>query len=147
MSSVGSADIERLANALRESGRQAHATTQSVIIEAANYLVTEMEIRVPVKTGELRDSIGVRVESQRVIVGPTASHAPYVEFDTKPHKITAKPGSALSFMVGGNRVTVRSVNHPGTTAQPFVRPAFVAWVDSLGPMVAEANVKIIREKA
>ena len=147
MSSLASADLSRLAEALRRSGQESTATTQSVLIESANFLMAEMEVRVPVKTGNLRDSIGVRIESGRVIVGPTASYAPFVEFDTKPHKITAKNGKALSFMMGGKRVTVRSVNHPGTTAQPFVRPAFEAWVDSLGPMVGEANVKVIKDNA
>jgi len=44
-------------------------------------------------------------------------------------------------------VFATKVNHPGTKAQPYVRPAFDAWVDSLGTMAAEANVKVITDNA
>ncbi len=147
MTSLASADITRLANALRETGQAADATTQRVAIESANELLTNMEVLVPVDAGHLRDSLMVKVEPGRIIIGPTADYAPFVEFGTKPHKISAKNKKALTFFVNGKKVTVRSVNHPGTRAQPFVRPAFDQWVDSLGPLVAEANVKTLREKA
>ncbi len=75
----------------------------------------------------------------------------YVEYGTKPHKIFPKAahgmigptregqtrratgkgphehivgrGLALRFMVGGRIVFARYVNHPGTQALPFLRPA------------------------
>ena len=97
-------------------------------------------------TGELRDSLGVEVQGDRVIVGPKAAHAPFVEFDTKPHVIEPKkPGGVLAFKVGGTTVFAKRVNHPGTTAQPFVRPAYDAWVVSLGKLAAEANIKKIKD--
>lgn len=147
MAAVGSADITRLANALRESGQQSDATTQRVAVESANYLLVDMEVRVPVRTGELKRSLMVKVEPHRIIIGPTAEYAPFVEFDTKPHEIRAKNKQALSFMMGGKRITVRSVHHPGTTAQPFVRPAFDDWIAAVGPAIGEANVKTITDKA
>lgn len=148
MTAVGSADIHKLAEALRKSGRNANATTQQTLIEAANFLLTEMEIRVPVDSGDLRRSLSVRVESGRVLVGPTAPYAGYVEFGTAPHEIRPKKqGGVLVFTAGGQKVYARVVKHPGTKPQPFVQPAFDAWVDSLGPMVAEANVKHLVEEA
>lgn len=147
MTAVGSADITRLANALRESGQQSDATTQRVAIESANFLLTQMEVRVPVATGELRRSLTVKIEAHRIKIGPTAEYAPFVEFDTRPHKITAKNGKALSFTVNGAKIVVRSVNHPGTKAQPFVRPAFDDWIKAVGPAIAEANVQTIQDKA
>ena len=150
MTTIASADITQLAEALRRSGKESEATTQRVLIESANYILTEMEVRVPVDSGNLRQSLGIKVEGDRVLIGPDAVQAPYgvyVEFGTKPHKITAKNGKALAFKMNGQNVVVRSVNHPGTRAQPFVQPAFDAWVESLGEMVAEANVKKLKREA
>lgn len=147
MTSVGSADITKLAEALRTTAKQSEVTTQQVLVESANFLLTEMEIRVPVDTGELRESLGVRVEPKRVLVGPSAKHAPYVEFGTSPHVIKPRNKKALAFKSGGRTIVVKQVNHPGTKAQPFVRPAYDAWKESLGPKVAEANVDVFREAA
>jgi HK97 gp10 family phage protein len=145
---VASADITKLAEALRSAAKNAEITTNQVMVESANFLVTEMEIRVPVDTGELRESIGVQVQPGRVVVGPTAAHATYVEYGTKPHIIEPKNKKALAFKVNGKTVIVKRVQHPGTKAQPFVRPAFDAWVETLGPAVADAHVKyLMREVA
>lgn len=146
MTSVGSADVAKLAEALRKNARDSEATTQRVLIESANFLLTEMEVRVPVDTGELRESLSVRVEGDRVLVGPTAGHAAYVEFGTAPHEIRPKKADGvLRWSQGGNTYYAKVVRHPGTKAQPFVRPAFEAWVDTLGPLVAEANVKNLKD--
>jgi len=148
VTTVASADITRLANAMRESAHDANITTQQVMIESANYLLSEMQARVPVDTGELRSSLTVKVEQNRVLVGPTAAYAPYVEFGTKPHEIKPKnAGGVLVFNVGGRKVFAKKVNHPGTKAQPFVRPAYEAWVGSVAPLVGKANVKNLVENA
>lgn len=150
MGAVGTANISRLADALRESAKKSEVTTQDVMIHSSNYLLSEMERRVAVDSGNLRDSLGVKVDGNRVIIGPDATKAPYggyVERGTKPHVIEPKDKQALAFRYRGQMVIVKKVRHPGTKAQPFVRPAFEAWVDSLGPLVAEANVKVIREAA
>ena len=146
MTEVGSADITKLADALRASAKRSEVTTHQVLVESANFLLTEMEIRVPVDTGELRESLGVRVEPNRVLVGPSAKYAPYVEFGTAPHVIKAK-GKALAFKVNGRIIYRKQVHHPGTKAQPFVRPAYDAWKDSLGPAVAQANADVFTQEA
>lgn len=147
MTSIASADINALANALRDSAGQADVTTQNVLVNSANYLKGEMEARVPVRTGRLRQSIQVRVHGEKVIIGPDTEYAAFVEFGTKPHVIRAKNAKALAFKMGGQTVIVRKVNHPGTKAKPYVRPAFEAWVDTLGGLVAEAHVKRLSDKA
>jgi len=148
MTAVASADITRLADALRKSGQDSRATTQRVMIESANFLLTEMEVRAPVRSGELRRSLGVRVEADRVIVGPDVPYASYVEFGTKPHEIRPKnPNGVLVFSVNGQKVFAKVVHHPGTKANPFVQDSFDAWVATLGPAVAEANVKVITDAA
>lgn len=47
-------------------------------------------------------------------------YAHIIEGGARPHVITPRKGSALSF--GGG--SVKSVNHPGIKAMPFMRPAF-----------------------
>jgi HK97 gp10 family phage protein len=148
MATVASADVHAIAEALRRSGKDAEATTQSVLIESANYLLTEMEVRVPVDSGALRASLGIRQDGNKIIVGPDTPYAAYVEFGTRPHEIRPKQaGGVLRFQMGGQTVYAQVVNHPGTKAQPFVRPAFEAWVDRVGKDVAEAHVERFTEEA
>lgn len=151
MTSVASADVGRLAEALRHSATASGATTQQVLIQASNQIVAEMLVRVPVDTGKLRGSIGVRISGDKVIIGPDENVAPYagyVEFGTKPHDIKPKKaGGVLAFKVNGKMVFARKVHHPGTQPHPYVVPAFEAWVDSLGTMAAEANVKVLTDHA
>lgn len=146
MAAVAYADITSLADALKHTAAQSQITTQQVLIESANHILAEMESRVPVKTGKLRTSLSIRIETNKVIIGPHTSYDAAVEFGSKPHVIVPKkPGGVLVFTVGGTKVFTRKVRHPGTRAQPYVRPAFQAWVDSLGTMAAEANVKVIKD--
>jgi len=147
MRSVASADINSLAEALRESGKDADATTMDVLVNAANYMKADMESRVPVRTGRLRQSIQVRVQPNGVTVGPDTPYAGYVEFGTKPHVIKARNKKALAFFAGGKRVVVKQVNHPGTKPHPYIRPAFEDWVDTLGGLVAEAHIQRLAQKA
>lgn len=147
MGVVGTADITRLANAMRVSGQQSGATTQQVLIESANFLLTEMEARVPVDSGDLRRSLAIRVEGSRVIIGPNTPYAAYVEFGTAPHDIRPKsPNGTLRWTKNGQVFYARVVHHPGTKPQPFVRDSFEAWVKTLGGNVAAANVKVFKEQ-
>lgn len=151
MGAVGQADISKLANALKQTAAQSNVTTQQVLIQSANHILAEMEVRVPVKTGVLRHSLSIRVEGDRVIIGPDPALAPYggyVEFGTKPHEIRPKQKhGVLVFYINGRKIVTRHVNHPGTKPQPYVAPAFEAWVDSLGTMAAEANIKVMKDNA
>jgi HK97 gp10 family phage protein len=148
MPAVASADISRLAEALRRTAEQSQTTTQQVLIQSANHILAEMESRVPVDSGRLRQSLRIEVQTDKVIIGPNTPYAGYVEFGTRPHVIEPKtPGGTLVFTVGGRKVFTKRVRHPGTRAQPYVRPAFEAWVDSLGTMAAEANVKVLKDNA
>ena len=71
--------------------------------------------------GQLRQSITKIVTKDNGIVGTNVFYAPYVEFGTRPHKITAK-GKGLT---DGKNWFGKSVNHPGTKAQPFLLPALI----------------------
>lgn len=85
----------------------------------------------PVDKGDLRSSIGyachlgssggmTKPGEYDGIIGTNKEHAPYVEFGTRPHVITIKNAKALS---DGKTIFGVRVNHPGTKAQPFMRPA------------------------
>lgn len=74
---------------------------------------------VPVKTGNLRDSIIKRVIGVSGIVETTAGYGLFVDEDTKPHKITGNP--LLAFPWRGKIFIRHSVNHPGTKGQQFRR--------------------------
>ena len=146
MTTVASADVYALAEALKRSGKDADVTTKEVLIRSANYLLTEMQVRVPVDSGDLKKSLAIRVTGDRVIIGPDTPYAGYVEFGTKPHEIRPKTKKALAFKVGGQTVFARVVHHPGTKPNPFVQDSFDAWYRSVGPEIAEANVETLRKE-
>ena len=84
-----------------------------------------------VDLGDLRSSIGhdcklgkkggvSRPAGYDGIVFTNKAHGPHVEFGIRPHVITIKTKRVLS---DGKQVFGTKVNHPGTKAQPFMRPA------------------------
>ncbi|MGW9299421.1 HK97-gp10 family putative phage morphogenesis protein [Streptomyces cyaneofuscatus] len=85
----------------------------------------EARRRAPVDTGRLRSSIVSRAETGGrnigYAVGTNVNYAAAVEYGTAPHVIVPKNGKALYWP--GARHPVAKVNHPGTRAQPFLRPA------------------------
>lgn len=141
MTAEASADIYKLAGALRESAQDAAVTTQSVLVQSAQYIKQDMETRVPVRTGRLKQSIAIKVEGDSVIIGPNTDYAAYVEFGTKPHEIRPRNAKALAWRGPNGMVYAKVVHHPGTRPHPYVRPAFNDWVDTLGALAAAANIK------
>ncbi|MEU6229982.1 HK97-gp10 family putative phage morphogenesis protein [Streptomyces sp. NPDC047042] len=85
----------------------------------------EARRRAPVDTGRLRSSVVSRAETSGrsigYVVGSNVNYAAAVEFGTAPHVIKPKYKQAL-YWPGAAR-PVAQVNHPGTRAQPFLRPA------------------------
>jgi hypothetical protein len=94
----------------------------------------------PREGGELRDSISFRLDGHRLIVEASAPYAAYVELGTRPHIIrphprvrggwtgpyTGRPGvgqHSLHWSEGGMDFFAWLVHHPGTRAEPFLRPA------------------------
>ena len=80
----------------------------------------------PVDTGRLRSSIN-SVPGEDSIgpycdVGTNVRYAPSVEYGSAPHRI--EPTKAHGLLGGKGFGPVRGgVDHPGTSAQPFMRPA------------------------
>lgn len=57
------------------------------------------------------------------VVGTSVEHGLFIEYGTRPHTITPNDAEVLQFTVGGTTVYTDIVEHPGTEASPFLRPA------------------------
>lgn len=81
-----------------------------------------------VQTGRLRASIHSQLgqDSQGLVarIGSNVEYARYVEEGTEPHRIVPRDKKAL-FWPGADH-PVLAVNHPGTRARPYLRPALAA---------------------
>jgi HK97 gp10 family phage protein len=93
------------------------------------------------RTGDLKRSIRLRITREpdgdtTAEVYSTASYARFVHDGTRPHRIEPRRrGGVLRFpMVGapGGIVFARSVNHPGTKANPFLTKALDAVASTAG---------------
>jgi hypothetical protein len=82
----------------------------------------DMERMAPVRTGRLRAGLYHEVNRGQLRVG--VRNVPYwsaVEYGSGPHEI--RPVTAKALYWPGARHPVNRVWHPGTPAQPFIRPA------------------------
>jgi phage gpG-like protein len=81
-----------------------------------------------VRTGRLRASITHELaHDERGLVarvGSNVEYARYVEEGTEPHRIVPRRAQALHWP--GAAHPVLAVNHPGTRARPYLRPALSA---------------------
>lgn len=94
-----------------------------------NDIVIELQKRAPVDTANLRNNIIARKTGNGWEIS-MPYYAEFVEFGTPPHVITAKSAKALHWKSDkvnskGNKhktdAFAKSVNHPGTRPQPFIR--------------------------
>lgn len=81
-------------------------------------------------------TVGAKGASARVGLDyKKVHHGHLVEFGTRPHKITIK--------LRGRKITL---NHPGSAAQPFMRPAFDNKGDeSVDTMIAQLAAAVEKE--
>lgn len=106
-----------------------------------NDLTNLMVRNAPVDTGSLKNSIRFEVKDNGDIEFYMNDYAQHVEYGTIPHKIRVKNKKVLS---DGKTIFGKEVNHPGTQAQPFIRPS----LHQLSKIVkkrldgAEINVKV-----
>lgn len=124
----------------RALGRQSDEVRRAIVATGVD-VQTEARRRCPVDTGRLRSSIVHRVEadarSTSVEVGSNVNYAADVEYGTAPHVIVPRNKKALFWK--GAAHPVAKVNHPGTRAQPFMRPAL-----ELAPIYFSRNIDRIR---
>lgn len=85
-------------------------------------VATDARRYAPVDTGELVSSIKVHRRGPYTRrIHAHAPHAAWVEYGTAPHIIRPNSKKALHWV--GARHPVAVVHHPGTRAQPYLRPA------------------------
>jgi hypothetical protein len=81
-----------------------------------------------IRTGRLVNSVRIKMvkdeKGVRFEVGSDVKYASYVEFGTGPHLILPRNKKALWWK--GADHPVRRVNHPGSKAKPWLRPAIAA---------------------
>jgi hypothetical protein len=97
---------------------------------------------VPWRTGFLTQSFRAELTAGILRWFPTASYASYVEFGTKPHVITAKNAKALYWP--GALHPVKSVNHPGTQANPFMERIVAAATPDINATFGTALQQIVQ---
>lgn len=73
------------------------------------------------------------------VVGTPVEYSIEVEYGTDPHTIRADDAEYLHFYVDGEEIFIKEVNHPGTQAQPYMRPAAEIVRARLGKIAAEAD--------
>lgn len=119
--------------ALPDAFREAVTVT---IAEAAEIIETDAKRRAPVRSGELRDSIGsnIRADGLQAAIGSGAPHAPFVEFGTKT--MPAQPWLYPAFRAGAR----------------YVRASIKNWTKEAGEMVRASvrrgkNAKIVAKVA
>jgi HK97 gp10 family phage protein len=93
---------------------------------AAKIISDEAKRNAPVQDGDLRDSIRVSTRGRKGQVTASVKvgnkkvyYARFIEYAVSAHNIDGKGAGFLNF--GG--LFAKSVNHPGTQAKPFLRPA------------------------
>lgn len=89
----------------------------AVLDQVTEEIEDDIKLGAPVDKGDLVKSVYRR--GHRVYVGTEYWH--FVEYGTEPHVIEPRTKKALWWP--GARHPVKRVNHPGTPAQPFMRPA------------------------
>lgn len=94
------------------------------------------------KPGRLRDSVSARTEeadaSLMVVLYSTVPYAPFVINATRPHTITARNARTLHWVDEGGDHFARSVNHPGTKANPFPERALTGMEPLLASRFSDA---------
>ena len=93
-------------------------------------------INCPVDTGRLKISINLFPwvpGALSYVLADGVTYGSDVEFGTSPHTIRPVSKKALKFKADNKTIFARKVEHPGTEAQPFFRPALdqvkKVWVD------------------
>lgn len=90
---------------------------QPILDQVAEEVEQDIKRNAPVDSGELVRSVRRRGN----IITISAPHWHFVEYGTRPHIIRPRSKQALWWPDAHH--PVRQVYHPGTQAQPFIRPA------------------------
>lgn len=144
MSDAATLDLTNLANDLQRAAQNADQSVMDVLVSMGDEVASIMREEVPVASGRLRDAIRVKVEGDRVVIGPEGvDYAVYVEYGTEPHDIRPKNAKALKFEINGRTVFATVVHHPGTEPNPFAQRSAQRVLDRIVERVGDKGVEMI----
>ena len=139
---------KKLQKNLERHGKSVRDMTRVSLRAGALLIQNEASENVSVKSGNLKRSITHNIEedqkTQVAKIGTPVEYAPYVEFGTRPHTIRATNKKALANKKAGV-VFGKTVNHPGSQAKPFLRPAFESKKDEAIKEVEDALDELIKK--
>lgn len=143
-------DLADALNTFRANVEEAEDRLEPVIDQGVQKTAARVEgsakQRAPVDTGNLRASIGFqRIEPGRYVVGTPVEYGEYVEKGTSAHTITADGDFLVFEGEDGGTVAVKSVEHPGTEPNPFLRPAMLEHRSDLAADIEEAIAELLDE--
>ena len=110
--------VDKLINRLKDYGTTVELQTAQEVQATAYDVVNDMVRDAPVDTGNLRQGIVSEPTESNLTwaLHSRADYSAFVEFDTAPHVIEATNAKVLT---NGKSFFGKSINHPGTHAQPF----------------------------
>lgn len=111
--------LEELKAAFKRSPEIVRSQIERAIALSVALVNREAKTEAPVKTGRLRAGIRSRISSFQGIVESTVNYGIFIHEGTKAHIIRPVRKKALYWK--GARHPVKSVRHPGTKANPFMR--------------------------
>jgi len=125
------------------ASEQIEADIKRLILRTTYRVAAMARKNAPSSFGKLRQSITPKAKNMTGEVAVNVDYAGAVEFGSKPHEIRPKRKRALAFKPGAGfrfwdesgRVVVKVVKHPGTEAQPFLRPAVEQEARNVGPAI------------
>lgn len=128
--------LEELKTAFRKSPMIVGQEVQKAIALSVGLINRNAKMEAPVKTGTLRRGIRSKFSPFRGSVESTLAYGIYVHEGTSAHIIRPIRKKALYWK--GARHPVKSVRHPGTRANPFMKR---------GAEKSEGQVQAIFQKA
>lgn len=139
-------ELDDFADALDDAADDLDAAVDTGIKRTIRDIEATIKRLAPVDTGTLRHSYQwSRLGRHRYAVGTDVDYGPDVEYGTAPHLITPNGDGPLTFPVDDGWVSTYEVEHPGTPAQPHVRPALEQHRSDLVENIAEEIDDVLAE--
>lgn len=125
--SINSAELSSFFSKVHKYEKDVKEGVLKEVTRASYAISTKAKTETPVKTGNLRRQIYVKIYAGKVagIVGVNTNYAMPVHEGSKPHIIKVKNKKVLAAYLGRNkfRFLGKQVNHPGTKANRFLTRA------------------------
>ena len=127
MIKIDTSEIDKFVIDLKETSEEIRLDIQKVLVNSGFNIEARAKRNISnngsVKTGHLRRGITTNVGNMEVTVHTSnIKYARIVEEGSRPHTIRPRGKKALYWK--GAKHPVKSVNHPGSKAKPYLIPAF-----------------------